>query len=292
MKALVTGGAGFIGHHLVKRLLADGHEVTVIDNLSTGLFENIKDLDCRFVEAYIESVDYDALTIEHDVLFHLAAPVSVEESLRDPGKYYSEIALASNSLIEWSINQGCKTIVIASTAAVYGASEDIPFGEDSPLKPMSPYAKAKLMTEHVLEDHLQVSEINGTALRFFNVYGEGQRDEGGYLSAVPIFLNQYESFKPITVTGDGQQTRDWVYVGDVVDACVLAAEKAEGFNVYNVGSGQETSVMDLAEAFGGEIAHIEKRNEPKCSQANITNIVRDLEWTPKTNLLSWIKMVK
>jgi UDP-glucose 4-epimerase len=292
MKALVTGGAGFIGHHLVKRLLADGHEVTVIDNLSTGLFENIEDLDCRFVEAYIESVDYDALTIEHDVLFHLAAPVSVEESLRDPGKYYSEIALASNSLIEWSINQGCKTIVIASTAAVYGASEDIPFGEDSPLKPMSPYAKAKLMTEHVLEDHLQVSEINGTALRFFNVYGEGQRDEGGYLSAVPIFLNQYESFKPITVTGDGQQTRDWVYVGDVVEACILAAEKAEGFNVYNVGSGQETSVMDLAEAFGGEIAHIEKRNEPKCSQANITNIVRDLEWTPKTNLLSWIKMVK
>jgi UDP-glucose 4-epimerase len=292
MKALVTGGAGFIGHHLVKRLLADGHEVTVIDNLSTGLFENIEDLDCRFVEAYIESVDYEALTIEHDVLFHLAAPVSVEESLRDPGKYYSEIALASNSLIEWSINQGCKTIVIASTAAVYGASEDIPFGEDSPLKPMSPYAKAKLMTEHVLEDHLQVSEINGTALRFFNVYGEGQRDEGGYLSAVPIFLNQYESFKPITVTGDGQQTRDWVYVGDVVEACILAAQKAEGFNVYNVGSGQETSVMDLAEAFGGEIAHIEKRNEPKCSQANITNIVRDLEWTPKTNLLSWIKMVK
>lgn len=292
MKALVTGGAGFIGHHLVKRLLADGHEVTVIDNLSTGLFENIEDLDCRFVEAYIESVNYEALTIEHDVLFHLAAPVSVEESLRDPGKYYSEIALASNSLIEWSINQGCKTIVIASTAAVYGASEDIPFGEDSPLKPMSPYAKAKLMTEHVLEDHLQVSEINGTALRFFNVYGEGQRDEGGYLSAVPIFLNQYESFKPITVTGDGQQTRDWVYVGDVVEACILAAQKAEGFNVYNVGSGQETSVMDLAEAFGGEIAHIEKRNEPKCSQANITNIVRDLEWTPKTNLLSWIKMVK
>lgn len=292
MKALVTGGAGFIGHHLVKRLLADGHEVTVIDNLSTGLFENIEDLDCRFVEAYIESVNYDALTIEHDVLFHLAAPVSVEESLRDPGKYYSEIALASNSLIEWSINQGCKTIVIASTAAVYGASEDIPFGEDSPLKPMSPYAKAKLMTEHVLEDHLQVSEINGTALRFFNVYGEGQRDEGGYLSAVPIFLNQYESFKPITVTGDGQQTRDWVYVGDVVEACILAAEKAEGFNVYNVGSGQETSVMDLAEAFGGEITHITERNEPKCSQADITNIVRDLEWTPKTNLLSWIKKVK
>jgi UDP-glucose 4-epimerase len=292
MKALVTGGAGFIGHHLVKRLLADGHEVTVIDNLSTGLFENIADLDCRFVEAYIESVNYEALNIEHDVLFHLAAPVSVEESLRDPGKYYSEIALASNSLIEWSIKQGCKTIVIASTAAVYGASEDIPFGEDSPLKPMSPYAKAKLMTEHVLEDHLQVSEINGTALRFFNVYGEGQRDEGGYLSAVPIFLNQYESFKPITVTGDGQQTRDWVYVGDVVEACILAAQKAEGFNVYNVGSGQETSVMDLAEAFGGEITHIEKRNEPKCSQADITNIVRDLEWTPKTNLLSWIKMVK
>lgn len=292
MKAIVTGGAGFIGSHLVRRLLDEGHEVTVIDNLSTGELSNIEDLDCRFIEAYIESVDFEQLTLEHDALFHLAAPVSVEESLNDPGKYYSEIALGTNSVVEWSISQGCKNIVIASTAAVYGDSEDIPFTEDGLLKPMSPYAKAKLMSEHVLEDHLQLTNINGVALRFFNVYGEGQRNEGGYLSAVPIFLQQYESFSPITVTGDGQQTRDWVYVGDVVEACILALQSRKRFAVYNVASGIETSVMDLAEAFGGEITHIEERNEPKRSLADITSIQKDLGWKPQTNLLSWIKRVK
>lgn len=292
MRAIVTGGAGFIGSHLVRRLLDEGHEVTVIDNLSTGDFSNIEDLDCRFIEAYIESVDFEQLTIEHDTLFHLAAPVSVEESLNDPGKYYSEIALGTNAVVEWSISQGCKNIVIASTAAVYGESEEIPFTEDGPLKPMSPYAKAKLMTEHVLEDHLQLTSINGVALRFFNVYGEGQRNEGGYLSAVPIFLQQYESFRPITVTGDGQQTRDWVYVGDVVEACILALKSNKRFAVYNVASGIETSVMDLAEALGGEITHIEERNEPKRSLADITSIQKDLGWKPQTNLLSWIKRVK
>lgn len=292
MKAVVTGGAGFIGSHLVRRLLDEGHEVTVIDNLSTGDITNIEDLDCRFIEAYIESVDFELLKIEHDVLFHLAAPVSVEESLSDPGKYYSEIALGTNAVVEWSISQGCKNIVIASTAAVYGDSQDIPFTEDGLLKPMSPYAKAKLMSEHVLEDHLQLTNINGVALRFFNVYGEGQRNEGGYLSAVPIFLQQYESFRPITVTGDGQQTRDWVYVGDVVEACILALQSRKRFAVYNVASGIETSVMDLAEAFGGEITHIEERNEPKRSLADITSIQKDLGWKPQTNLLSWIKRVK
>lgn len=292
MKAIVTGGAGFIGSHLVRRLLDEGHEVTVIDNLSTGELSNIEDLDCGFIEAYIESVDFELLKIEHDVLFHLAAPVSVEESLSDPGKYYSEIALGTNAVVEWSISQGCKNIVIASTAAVYGDSQDIPFTEDGLLKPMSPYAKAKLMSEHVLEDHLQLTNINGVALRFFNVYGEGQRNEGGYLSAVPIFLQQYESFSPITVTGDGQQTRDWVYVGDVVEACILALQSRKRFAVYNVASGIETSVMDLAEAFGGEITHIEERNEPKRSLADITSIQNDLGWKPQTNLLSWIKRVK
>lgn len=292
MKAIVTGGAGFIGSHLVRRLLDEGHEVTVIDNLSTGELSNIEDLDCGFIEAYIESVDFELLKIEHDALFHLAAPVSVEESLSDPGKYYSEIALGTNAVVEWSISQGCKNIVIASTAAVYGDSQDIPFTEDCLLKPMSPYAKAKLMSEHVLEDHLQLTNINGVALRFFNVYGEGQRNEGGYLSAVPIFLQQYESFIPITVTGDGQQTRDWVYVGDVVEACILALQSRKRFAVYNVASGIETSVMDLAEAFGGEIKHIEERNEPKRSLADITSIQKDLGWKPQTNLLSWIKRVK
>jgi UDP-glucose 4-epimerase len=150
------------------------------------------------------------------------------------------------------------------------------------------------MTELLLKEEYENRTFKGTALRFFNVYGEGQRDEGGYLSAVPVFLKQYESFEPITVTGDGKQTRDFVYVGDVVQACISAyTDTSEnGIQILNVGSGQETSIMDLAEAFGGEIVHIEERNEPKRSVADITKIKSMLNWKPFNRLLTWVKRIK
>lgn len=294
MKAIVTGGAGFIGSHLVKKLIYLGWQVTVIDNFSTGSLENIEGLDCQIIEADVNNISIQDWQIKHDALFHLAAPVSVEESLNNPKKYYDQILRGTANIVDWSLQQGNRDVIIASTAAIYGDSEDLPYVESGSIDPISPYAKAKHMTELLLKEEYEKRPFKGTALRFFNVYGEGQRDEGGYLSAVPVFLNQYESFEPITVTGDGKQTRDFIYVGDVVEACISAYTdiSENGIQVMNVASGQETSIIDLAEAFGGEIIHIPERLEPKRSVADITKIKSTLNWKPLTRLLTWVKQIK
>ena len=290
--AVVTGGAGFIGHHLVHKLLDQGWHVTVLDDLSTGSIDNLRsDDNLDFVKLDISESTLP--NIGFNTLFHLAAPVSVPESITNPIKYWTGICLGSQRLMEWAYQMGAKTMVAASTAAVYGDSEDLPLTETDQPKPMSPYAEYKLEMEYMMGSY-HSSKFKCTALRFFNVFGEGQRATGGYRSAVPIFLEQYESFKPITVSGDGSQTRDWIYIGDVVDAILASAKKEYNpkMPIYNVGSGQETQVIEVAEAFGGEIIHIEKREEPLRSVANISLIGKQLGWRPKTNLLSWIKSIK
>ena len=293
MKAIVTGGAGFIGLHLVKKLMSLGWEVTVIDNFSTGDQDKLHALGCMYIEEDIENVTA-AMKIKHDVLFHLASPVSVEESFTFPNKYYRQIIGGTANIVNWSLDSGNRDIIIASTAAIYGNDGNLPLTESGEIDPTSPYAKAKHMSELALQEEYETRQFKGSALRLFNVYGEGQRSEGGYLSAVPVFLKQYEAFAPITVTGDGKQTRDFVYVEDVVSACISAYTDTveNGVQILNVASGQETSIMDLAEAFGGEIVHIEERNEPKRSVADITKIKTTLNWQPLTRLLNWVKLIK
>jgi len=292
MRAVVTGGAGFIGSHLVKKLLSNGYYVTVLDDFSTGDMDNLEPHPNLMIEVRDITVD-ELPTIQFDTLFHLAAPVSVPESLEDPMKYWTGICVGSRRVIDWAYEMGAKTVVAASTAAVYGDSIDVPLKESSQPQPMSPYAEFKLEMEYMLASYNR-PEFKCSALRFFNVFGEGQRSTGGYRSAVPIFLEQYQSFKPITVTGDGSQTRDWIYVGDIVNALIEQSnsEYQSDMPVYNVGSGAETQVIEVAEALGGEIIHIEKRDEPHRSCADISLITNQLKWRPETNLLSWIQHIK
>ena len=292
MRAVVTGGAGFIGSHLVKELLSNGYYVTVLDDFSTGDMDNLEPHPNLMIEVRDITVD-ELPAIQFDTLFHLAAPVSVPESLEDPMKYWTGICVGSRRVIDWAYEMGAKTVVAASTAAVYGDSIDVPLKESSQPQPMSPYAEFKLEMEYMLASYNK-PEFKCSALRFFNVFGEGQRATGGYRSAVPIFLEQYQSFKPITVTGDGSQTRDWIYVGDIVNALIEQSnsEYQSDMPVYNVGSGAETQVIEVAEALGGEIIHIEKRDEPHRSCADISLITNQLKWRPETNLLSWIQHIK
>jgi len=292
MRAVVTGGAGFIGSHLVKELLSNGYYVTVLDNFSTGDIDNLEPHPNLMIEVRDITVD-ELPTIQFDTLFHLAAPVSVPESLEDPMKYWTGICIGSRRVIEWAYEMGAKTVVAASTAAVYGDSIDVPLKESSQPQPMSPYAEFKLEMEYMLAGYNR-PEFKCSALRFFNVFGEGQRSTGGYRSAVPIFLEQYQSYQPITVTGDGTQTRDWIYVGDIVNAILemAKADYQQEMPIYNVGSGSETQVIEVAEAFGGEHIHIAKRDEPMRSVADISLITQNLNWKPETNLLSWIKDIK
>ena len=300
-KAAVTGGAGFIGRHLVERLLSLDYQVTVIDDLSTGDLEALLALVPEHDQPGILNI-YPMVNVaksrlpevKFDVLYHLAAPVSVPESLEDPDKYYDGIIEGSKRVFQWAQLMGCKTIVAASTAAVYGDPDYVPMDENHPKRPLSPYAEYKLEMEEIMAEWHEDGIANFTALRFFNVYGEGQRASGGYASAVPIFLAQYEAFQPITVTGDGQQTRDWVYVGDVVTAMLLvaAAPRTTKMRVYNVGTGQETQVIELAEALGGEIKFIQARQEPARSVADSSLIREELNWNPETNLIEWVKRIK
>lgn len=291
-RAVVTGGAGFIGSHLVKELIEQGWYVDVFDNFSTGDLKNLEPNPNLKIWGLDITVD-ELPTIKFDTLFHLAAPISVPESLELPMKYWNGICVASRRVMSWAYEMGATSMVAASTAAVYGDSEQVPLKETDSPSPMSPYAEFKLEMEHMMMSYNK-PQFKCSALRFFNVFGEGQRSTGGYRSAVPIFLEQYESYKPITVTGDGSQTRDWIYVKDVVNALIMSSnsEFRTTMPIYNVGSGVETQVIEVAEAFGGEIVHLEKRNEPMRSVADIRRITKELGWKPETNLLSWIKSIK
>lgn len=286
MRAVVTGGAGFIGHHMVNFLIEIDWEVVIVDNLSTGFEERINP-GATFLKLDILKDPFP--DISYDVMFHFASPISVEESLKNPELYRSNIIDGTRRLVEWSKKSGCNKIVAASTAAVYGNTEIFPTSESSSKNPISPYARYKLEMESLLSEHSS-KDLKVVALRFFNVYGEGQRDFGGYLSAVPIFLSQYKRKIPITVTGDGSQTRDWVHVKDVVRACYESQDNTlSEFSIYNVASGHETPVIDLAKSFDSDILFIEKRREPARSLGDISKISREVGWAPSINLLSWVK---
>ena len=290
--AIVTGGAGFIGHHLVNLLLEEGHTVEVWDNLSTGKAENIPfHENCSFVKL---DLTIDVLpNVKADWVFHLAAPVSVQESLENPQKYEQGCFMATKRMMDWSVKQGVTDFTLASTAAVYGDREDVPFTEASEKRPMSPYAEWKLNAEHLIKNYNERFGIRTTAIRFFNVFGEGQHDSGSYAPAVALFLKQFERFEPITITGDGEQTRDYVYVGDIVRALYASMKHPWGtFRVMNAGTGDETSIIEIAKTFGGEIKFIPPRVEPKRSCASINTIQKELGWEPKTTNCSWINKVK
>lgn len=289
MKAVVTGGAGFIGSHLVKELVERGWEVTVIDNFSTGSRSNLDGVECEIVECDI--TDFLPI-IPHNVLFHLASPVSVEESIEDPEKYYRQIIDGTDNVVRWSKGVGAHTIIMASTAAVYGDSQDLPVGEDRTARPMSPYASAKHVAETVLKRVTERTMIRSVAMRFFNVYGEGQRSSGGYVSVIPIFRKLWEEGQPLTINGDGEQTRDFVYVGDVVNALISATRSNYGFNIYNVGSGEETAVNQIAESFGGEVIYRPALDEPRRSLACVSKIKNELGWNSQTSVEHWIETIR
>jgi UDP-glucose 4-epimerase len=246
VRAIVTGGAGFIGSHLVDALVARGDDVVVVDNLATGRRERVASA-ARLAEVDIR--DGDAVRAEFaghdpDVCFHLAAQADVRVSVEDPAFDATVNVLGTIQVLEAARATGAQVVFSSTGGAIYGECEE-PATEDAPLEPLSPYGTSKLAGEEYIATYGRLHGTRHVALRFGNVYGPRQ-DPHGEAGVVAIFFGRLADGEPPHIFGDGRQTRDYVYVGDVVDASLAAAGTDGG--VFNVGTGRETSVLELADA--------------------------------------------
>lgn len=250
---LVTGGAGFIGSHIVRALLQQGDFVRVLDNFSTGKRENLAGLPVELIEADLR--DQPAVTAAAagmDIIFHQAAFVSVPQSMDDPLPCFDINQRGTELLLEAARKAQVKRVILASSAAVYGDLEQMPLSEDFPLRPLSPYAVSKRVNELYAQMYTRSFGLDVVALRYFNVYGPRQRPDSMYAAAVPIFSRRLLDGQPITIYGDGGQTRDLVFVGDVVRANLIASQHpAAPGQIFNVCTGAETRVLELVETLRG-----------------------------------------
>ncbi|MBC7879394.1 MAG: SDR family NAD(P)-dependent oxidoreductase [Anaerolineales bacterium] len=247
MKYLITGGAGFIGSHIVRTLLDQSANVCVLDNFSSGKRENLEGLDVEIIEGDLRDEDEVNQAVKGvDIIFHEAAFVSVSESMEKPQECFDINITGTSILLEAARKAHVKRVVIASSAAVYGDSNAMPLVENTPLSQLSPYAVSKRVDEIYAELYTRSFNLEVVALRYFNVYGPRQRPDSMYAAAVPIFIRRLLDKKPITIYGDGGQTRDLVNVRDVVQANLLASQHpAAPGQIFNVCTGIETRLLDL-----------------------------------------------
>ncbi len=292
---LVTGGAGFIGSHVVEALLARGHRVVVLDDLSTGRTENLPtDPRVRLVVGDVAEPERLAEALDGcRRVVHLAAIASVQHSIDDPIGSHRVNYEATLRLLEAARRAGVARIVYASSAAVYGNAQQPPVDELGALDPQTPYAIDKLAGEHALVFYRRVHGLEGVAVRFFNVYGPRQRDDSPYSGVISLFQRRIRRGEPATVFGDGEQTRDFVFVADVAHAVVelLLRPEAPQAAVMNVGSGRATSVLALMDAVESALgARLDRRfaapraGEVRHSRASVERLRAALGWIPATSL--------
>ena len=291
MKAIVTGGCGFIGSHITDRLLSEGYQVIVIDNMSTGRKANLahhsQNINLSIVEADINDIDTTYKYYEGvDVVFHIAALADIVPSIEQPAQYYHANVNGTFQVLECARKAGVKRLIYAASSSCYGIPDSYPTAEAAPIRPQYPYALTKNIGEQLCMHWSQVYKMNISAMRFFNVYGTRSRTSGTYGAVFGVFLAQKLAGKPYTVVGDGTQTRDFTYVTDVADACYTASLRMDISGLaFNVGSGNTYSVNRLVELLGGDKNYIPKRpGEPDCTFADITNIKTVLGWAPQISL--------
>ena len=286
--ALVTGGAGFIGSHLVDALLAEDISVRVVDNYSTGRPENLAHVSGKveIIEADIaKSGSWQKSIQGADWVFHLGALADIVPSIQRPEDYFLANVNGTFNVLEAARNAGVKRFIYAASSSCYGIPESYPTAETAEISPQYPYALTKRLGEELVMHWAQLYNLPAIALRLFNVYGPRSRTSGTYGAVFGVFLAQKLAGKPFTVVGDGTQTRDFTYVTDVASAFLTAAKSSSYAQIYNVGSGETVSVNRLVELLGGEVTYIPKRpGEPDCTYADITKIRRELKWQPKVNI--------
>lgn len=284
MKVLVTGGCGFIGSHIVELLLQQGHEVHVVDNLSTGRKENLNSLNVSSLtisDLSDSSGEWIKVVSKVDAVAHIAALADIVPSIQHPDAYYRANVTGTFNLLQACRHQKTKRFVYAASSSCYGIAKELPTSEAAPIQTEYPYALTKRLGEELVLHFAKVYQLPALSLRFFNVYGTRSRTSGTYGAMFGVFLAQKLSGKPYTIIGDGEQTRDFIYVTDVAHAVSMALFSEKSNEIYNVGAGRPVSINRVAELLGGDRVYIPKRpGEPDCTFADIRKIQRDLGWSP------------
>ena len=295
MKIFVTGGAGFIGRHLVKSLLKQGHIITIFDNFSNSSLEAISEL----IESGVKVVKGDIRNYEtlldstkgYDFVIHLAAKIDVKESVKNPQEVNEVNVTGTVNLLRACVENGVKNLIAASSAAVYGDCKSFPIQENFFTNPVSPYGASKIAMEHYLQAFSNCYDLNCISLRFFNIYGKGQ--SSAYAGVITKFMERIEVGKSLKIFGDGMATRDLVSVTDVVHAIQLGMKKIQGKkgNYYNIASGKYTSVKDLANLMitisNQDLSidyFVSREGDIANSQASIELAQKELRYSPKVDL--------
>jgi len=286
-RAVVTGGAGFIGSHMVDLLVDHGYSVVVIDNLVTGRAENLaqhrREPRVEFHETDMCAVAADSrLFKDIDYVFHFGGIGDIVPSIERPLQYMRANVDGTLAVLEASRHASVRKFVYAASSSCYGLATELPTTEGALIRPEYPYALSKYLGESAALHWAQVYRLPVISIRMFNVYGPRVRTTGAYGAVFGVFLAQKLHGKPYTVVGDGSQRRDFVYVTDVARAYLMAAESSQAGEVFNLGSGNPQTVNRLVELMGGEVVHVPKRpGEPDCTWADIGKIQRVLGWKPE-----------
>lgn len=295
-RSLVTGGAGFIGSHIVDKLLDIGHEVICIDNESSECHDNFYWNESAKNYKY-DVCDYDtieSLFLGVDYVFHLASDARIQPAILDPKKSIETNVIGTSNVLELSRKNNVKRFIYSSTSSAYGKDNVYPNIESQKADPLTPYSSAKVFGEHLCKIYNNLYGLNTISLRYFNVYGDRQPIKGQYAPVIGLFLRQHESGLPLTIVGDGEQRRDFTHVSDVVRANILAVtididDKNWG-EVYNIGSGLNYSINDVASMISRDIVFIPKRlGESSITLADNSKAKNVLGWKPEITLREWIK---
>lgn len=288
-RAVVTGGAGFIGSHMVDLLIDRGYHVAVIDNLATGRLDNLQqhrnESRCEVHQVDMAQLPPDS-GIFHDAqyVFHFGGLGDIVPSIERPMDYLHANVNGTLAVLEAARHAGVGKLVYAASSSCYGASPPLPTGEDAPIQTEYPYALSKYLGELEVLHWGGVYRLPVNSIRIFNAYGPRVRTTGVYGAVFGVFLAQKLKGKPLTVVGDGTQRRDFVYATDVARAFLLAAETDVSGEYFNLGGGNPQSINHLVELIGGEVVHIPRRpGEPDCTWADISKIQRTLDWSPQVS---------
>ncbi|MBI3955215.1 SDR family oxidoreductase [Candidatus Gottesmanbacteria bacterium] len=298
MRTLVTGGLGFIGSHLVESLLDSKHEVVVLDDLSTGHIDNLISvknnslLKIRKINIADPKIHLDNYFKDIDFVFHLAARADVVPSIEKPFEYHNVNVNGTVRVLEAARRAGVKKFIYTASSSCYGIPESYPTLESAKIDPRYPYALTKYLAEQYVLYWGKIYKLPVVSLRLFNVFGPRSRTSGTYGAVFGVFLAQKLAGKPFTVVGDGNQTRDFTYVSDTVDALVTAAQSELAGEVLNVGSGKPQSVNKLVNLIGGSVIYIPKRpGEPDCTWADNSKIKKKLGWRSKVSFEKGVEIL-